>query len=118
MKSKFFIKIVIFLASCALIIRGGYEYFVVATCYDLGGVFDEKTKQCRTDCLMISKVNGCVQLTSKQVELLKSGKGFTPEEIQEICLNNNLPYRKFDNFCDFDFDRSKLDELNPREWLF
>ncbi len=109
MTRKVFIKICALVLFCTLVVKCGYEYFVVASCYDLGGVFDEKNNQCRTDCLMISKVNGCIQLTKEQVDLLKSGKGFSKEEMQDICLKNNLPFRSSDGLCDFDFDKSNLD---------
>lgn len=113
-KNKYFFVVLILLL-CAFF-RCGYEYFVVSSCYDLGQVWDEKNKRCRSDCLTISKINGCIRMTKAQTDSYKKTKEISDEMWHEICLNNDLPEKIEGGYCDVDFSLDNCEKLDENIW--
>ena len=42
------------------------QFLIADGCYNERNVWDEKENLCRNDCVMISKINACMQMTPEQ----------------------------------------------------
>ncbi len=112
-----YIKVMIWFFIILCLCWLGYDYIVISGCRDLGGLFDEKTKTCRYDCLAISKQNGCIKMTASQVDISLKQDRISAQMGDEICLNNDLPIHKVTKECDIEFHVDDCESLDENVWI-